>query len=123
MSFERDYLDYLGDVAENMRLAIQFTEGMDLEEFTCDVRTVYAVVRALEIVGEATKNVPPEVRERHPDVPWRRMAGMRDRLIHGYPQVDLAIVWETVTRLMPELLPKVSRALEEETSREEAANG
>lgn len=113
----RDYLDYLGDVEENMELAIRFAEGTDPDGFAGDVKTAYAVVRALEIVGEATKNVPPEVRERHPGVPWRRMTGMRDRLIHGYPRVDLAIVWETATRLLPELLPEVSRVLEHEENR------
>lgn len=123
MSAGRDVSDYLRDILENGRLARRFVEGMSFEQFQGDVRTAYAVVRALEIIGEATKNVPPEVRERYPDVPWRSMAGMRDRLIHGYFDTNPAVVWETAQRDLPAIEPPIARALEEEISREAATNG
>ena len=109
-----DPLERLEDVREAMEFAVGFAEGMSLEEFEGDARTAFAVERALEIVGEAAKNVPRELRDRHPGLPWRRMAGMRDRLVHGYARVDRAIVHRTATELIPALLPEVSRVIEEE---------
>lgn len=103
-----------------MESVAKFTEGVDFDSFESNREKVLAVTQALTIIGEATKNLPPEVRRRHPDIPWKRMAGMRDRLIHGYRRVDLSIVWETATRLIPTLMPKVAKAIEEETCRESA---
>ncbi|MBI2917088.1 MAG: DUF86 domain-containing protein [Chloroflexi bacterium] len=95
----------------------QFIGDMCLNDFAGDDKTSFAVFRALEVIGEAAKQVPAPVRRRHPDVPWRRMAGMRDRLIHGYFGVDTEIVWETATQLVPELRPRLAQVLEEETKR------
>ena len=83
---------------ENLRLAREFTEGLSsAAELAANRKTLYAVIRALEIVGEATKRVPQEIRDRAPKVPWAAMAGMRDRLIHGYREVDTNLVWRTAT--------------------------
>jgi uncharacterized protein with HEPN domain len=112
MNARRDVTDYLRDIVNAMERVHEFISGMDLEAFSRDVRTHFAVLHALEIVGEATKHVPPAVRRRYPAIPWRRMAGMRDRLIHGYFGVDIDIVWETATRLVPELKPQIIAALE-----------
>ncbi|MBI2872529.1 MAG: DUF86 domain-containing protein [Chloroflexi bacterium] len=95
----------------------EFIADMPFDEFARDEKTNFAVFRALEVIGEAAKQVPAAVRRRHPDVPWRRMAGMRDRLIHGYFGVDLEIVWETATRLVPELRPRLAEVLGEESER------
>jgi len=85
-------------VLENLRLAREFTEGLSsAAELAANRKTLYAVIRALEIVGEATKRVPQEIRDRAPKVPWAAMAGMRDRLIHGYREVDTNLVWRTAT--------------------------
>ncbi len=75
---------YLEDIVRAMQAAESFVRGMSFEDFLPDDRTASAVIRKLEIIGEATKQIPAAVRHRHPDVPWNAMAGMRDRLIHAY---------------------------------------
>lgn len=122
MKEKRDVVDYLEDILEAMEKAQQFIAGMGLDTFSKDAKTHFAVFRALEIIGEATKQIPPAVRRRHPSLPWKRMAGMRDRLIHGYFGVDLEIVWETATRLVPELKPQIVAVLEAERQRRGGAS-
>jgi uncharacterized protein with HEPN domain len=84
---------------------------MNFDTFTGDDKTVFAVIRALEIVGEAAKRVPQDVRDRYPDVPWRSIAGMRDKLIHEYMVVNLAVVWKTATEDLPQLAPAIRNIL------------
>ena len=117
MKAKRDVVDYLQDILDTMERVDQFVAGMDLAAFSQDARTHFAVFRALEIIGEAAKHVSPAVRRRHPAIPWKKMAGMRDRLIHGYFGVDLEIVWETAIRLVPELKPRIAAVLEAERQR------
>ena len=98
MTVSRDVRPYLDDVVENMRLAREFTDGLaSAAELAANRKTLYAVVRALEIVGEAAKRVPQQVRKQASGVPWGAMAGMRDRLIHGYSEVDVQLVRRTAT--------------------------
>lgn len=78
-----------------------FTHGMDEATFMTDRKTLYAVTRALEIIGEATKRIPVDMQTRYPDVPWHFMARMRDRIIHGYDTLEPAIIWQTVTQDLP----------------------
>ena len=111
--FMRDYRLYLQDILAAMIDAQKFVEGMDFDAFTADDKTVSAVVRKLEIVGEATKNVPETIRQKYPQVPWRQMAGMRDRLIHGYYDVNYSVVWEVVTELIPPLQPIIKQILKD----------
>jgi uncharacterized protein with HEPN domain len=86
---------------------------LTFERFVKDKKTVDAVVRNLEIIGEATKNIPESARKQYPSVPWRDMAGMRDRLIHGYFGVNLDVVWKTVKERLPIVKPLVKEALAE----------
>lgn len=98
MTAPRDVRVYLEDIRENLRYAREFTSELSsAAELAANRKTLYAVVRALEIVGEATKQIPREIRDQAPAVPWIAMAGMRDRLIHGYRQVDVNLVWQTAT--------------------------
>jgi uncharacterized protein with HEPN domain len=114
MTSSRDTIQFLRDIHQMMVHIQDFVIGMTRDQFITDIKTYFAVVRALEVIGEAAKQVPNEIRKRHPDVPWKQMAGMRDRLIHGYFGIDADIVWETATKLIPELLPLIGNAISEE---------
>jgi uncharacterized protein with HEPN domain len=115
MKAPRAYLDYMRDIIEMMNKVERFTQGLEFDEFVGDDKTYLAVVQALEIIGEAAKNIPPALRRRYPNVPWKRMAGVRDKLIHGYFGTDARIVWETATALIPGLKPLIVQALEAES--------
>jgi uncharacterized protein with HEPN domain len=102
----------LSDILQAFRNASQFIEGLSYEEFIADRKTISAVVRELEIVGEATKQLPISIRKKYPDIPWSDMAGMRDKLIHFYFGVDMEIVWETVKVRIPKLEPLIEDFLQ-----------
>lgn len=113
MTGRRDYSDYLADILDAVDKADEFTSGMSREQFLGDQRTIFAVVRALEIIGEAAKRVPAEARRRCPEIPWSEVAGIRDKLIHEYFGVDLEVVWKTVQEDLPMLRSSVQRLLDE----------
>jgi len=108
---KKDYLVYIDDILDAMDKAEMFVAGMSYAQFEADLRTAFAVTRALEIIGEATKRLPPTLREQYPHIPWRDMAGMRDRIIHGYDNVDLRIVWDVVKQDIPRLRPHLQQIL------------
>jgi len=110
---DREFEDYLKDILEAMEKAQRFVKNFSYEEFTEDDKTVFAVVRALEIIGEATKKIPDDIRKENPDIPWKDMAGMRDILIHDYFGVDLETVWKTVIERIPEIKPLIKKLLEQ----------
>ena len=99
----RDYRLYLKDILTAIERIEVFVENMDLEAFKADDKTTSAVIRKLEIIGEAVKGIPEKIRQSHPQVPWKEMAGMRDKLIHFYFGVDYELVWVTIKRRLPEV--------------------
>lgn len=104
-----EFLDYVDDILDAMQKVELLVEGVTFEEFQSDFRIHFAVVRALEIIGEATKRLPEAVRDQYTDIPWKGMAGMRDRIIHGYDDVDLAIVWNVVQNDIPRIKPLLQK--------------
>lgn len=115
MNQERLYRDYLHDILENAEKAMSFVAGMTEDEFVQDEKTVFAVIRAIEVIGEATKKIPNKIREKYPHGPWREMAGTCDKLIHAYFGVNSAVIWKTVSEDTPLLLPLLRQVLENET--------
>ena len=113
MSPAPEWRDYLAAVVDAMRKAMRFTEGMDYAAFAVDDKTTFAVIRALEIVGEATKKIPESVRALHTEIPWRAMSGMRDKLIHDYTGVNLEVVWRTVQQDLPALCARLEPLLDD----------
>ncbi|PYS60698.1 MAG: hypothetical protein DMF76_13180 [Acidobacteria bacterium] len=110
---ERKDSEFVEDVREAIRRISVYTERMNYDAFLADIKTQDAVTRNLEIIGEAVKNLSPELRQLHPDVPWRSMAGVRDRLIHDYFGVNLDIIWEIISNELPKLVEPLERILEE----------
>lgn len=109
-------VEILQDIAEAMDLSLQFINNLNLEGFMRDEKTQFAVIRCLEIIGEAVKRLPDDFRTNYEEVPRKAMAGMRDRLVHGYDVVNPEIVWVTVTQTIVELLPRI-REIEEAVQR------
>ncbi|MBN1135953.1 MAG: DUF86 domain-containing protein [Anaerolineae bacterium] len=106
-----EFLDYLNDILDAMNKAEILLTDVTYDQFAGDFRIHYAVVRALEIIGEATKRLPSSLRDEYPTIPWRGMAGMRDRIIHAYDMVDYEIVWNTVKDVIPSIRPLLKQVL------------
>jgi uncharacterized protein with HEPN domain len=108
--------EFLRDIEEAINRISAYTRGITYEEFLRDTKTQDAVVRNVEIIGEAVKNLSEELRQRRADIPWKNMAGARDRLIHGYFGVSFDIVWEIVSNELPLLRESLKKLLNEQSS-------
>ena len=110
MKRDRAYLKHILDTISNIE---KFMLGVTKRSFLEDVEKQYAILRGLEIIGEATKNLSKELKTKHSHIPWKEIAGMRDKLIHQYFGVNLDLVWETVKTKLPELKNQILHILKE----------
>jgi len=113
MKRDKVYLEHILDAISNIE---KFIEGIEKEDFFSNIEKQYAVLRGLEIIGEAAKNLSEKLKSRYPQIPWKEIAGMRDKLIHQYFGVDLNLVWETIKTKLPELktqILQIKREIEE----------
>jgi len=110
MKRDKVYLRHILEAISNIE---KFMERVSKEDFFSNVEKQYAVLRGLEIIGEATKNLSDKLKTKYPQVPWKETAGMRDKLIHQYFGVDLELVWETIRTDLPELKNQIVRILRE----------
>ncbi len=108
----RDYKLYLEDILEAIAKIQQYTEGLSVEMLSSDSKTLDAVVRNLEVIGEAVKMLPDEIRSRQPDVDWQKIAGLRDILIHRYFGIDPEIIQDIVQNKLPLLQEQLRQLLE-----------
>ncbi len=107
----RDYKLYLDDILEAVKRIEEYTKGLPLEKMKKDTLVLDGVVRNLEIIGEAAKNIPVQIKERHYEIEWKKIAGLRDILAHEYFGIDLEVVWDIVKNKLPFLKAQVNRIL------------
>jgi uncharacterized protein with HEPN domain len=103
----KDERVYIWHILDEIEYLLSLRDSLTLEELTTRKGTEHAVTRALEIIGEATKNIPEQFKKQHPDIPWREMAGMRDRIIHGYFTIDYEVIWHVIQEDIPLLEPQI----------------
>jgi uncharacterized protein with HEPN domain len=103
----RDYSLYLKDIVDALNSIEKFVAGMEYDDFIKDDKTSSAVIRKFEVIGEATKNIPDSMRKEYCSIPWKEMAGMRDRLIHFYFGVQYRLVWQTIKDVIPVVKPTI----------------
>ncbi len=109
-------IDYLRHILDEAEYLIAKSQGLARKSFLHDPTLKRAFVRSSEIIGEATKQIPDDFRQRHTQLDWRAMAGMRDRLIHGYFGVDYDIVWDVAANKAPALREEILQIIEKESS-------
>jgi uncharacterized protein with HEPN domain len=114
----RTVLQYLDDILEAIRNIEEDTAGISFEDFVADRRRKDAVIRNFEIIGEATKKLPEDLRERYPAVAWKQVAGLRDVIAHGYFRVDYEVIWGIITNTVPGFKTAIIKIRKEERLRE-----
>ena len=109
----RNHKIYLNDILGALKAIEEFVRELDIEKFKKDDKTSSAVIRKFEIIGEAAKNIPEVIKQKYSQVPWKEMAGMRDRLIHFYFGIDYNLVWKTIKERLPKLIDEIKKAIKD----------
>jgi uncharacterized protein with HEPN domain len=107
----RDFKLFLDDIIEALEKIEEYTRDIDFNTFSKDSKTIDAVIRNFEILGEATKQIPENIKSRYSEVPWKEMAGMRDKLVHAYFGIDTSVLWETITKRIPGLKKQIQEII------------
>lgn len=107
----RTYEDYFQDIYEATTYALAFVSGVTLDQFAANTEKQFAVLRALEIIGEAARHIPFSIQQLYPTLPWREMIAMRNVLIHDYFGVDVEVVWRTVQEDLPGLQVELAKII------------
>lgn len=110
---KREYKLFIKDILDAIKDIEEFVGKMDFNKFYNDHKTRSAVVWKIETIGEATKNIPKTIRDKYNDLPWKEMAGIRDKIAHFYFGIDYEIVWQVVKQRLPEIEPKIEQILKE----------
>ncbi len=100
---KKDPIVYISDMLKYCESVQIFTKGINFSTFSRDDKTIFAVIRSIEVIGEASKKVPKGIKEKHNQIPWREIAGMRDKLVHEYFGIDNKVVWKTAKNDIPKL--------------------
>jgi len=109
---DRKYKMFIEDILASMENIENYIKDLEFEEFEADKMRIDAVIRNLEVRGEVAKNIPEEIRKKYPNIPWKKMIGLRNITIHEYFGVDLSIIWEIISRNIPETKPEIVKVLE-----------
>jgi uncharacterized protein with HEPN domain len=112
----RDFRDFLIDLVAACRSIIRFVEGMSLDAYLADEKTRYAVMRGYEIMGEAVRHLPDELKASHSEIPWSTMAAVRNRIVHGYFGIDDSILFTTIDQELKALLPRLEALVQQHDS-------
>lgn len=125
MPKKRNIIDFLNEILDAVDKAEEFIKGMSFEDFQKDVKTVFAVIKAMEIIGEASANITDELRKEYNKIPWKKMVGMRNILIHQYFRFSKQILWNTIKNRFPDLKKELKEMLKSETNKaiENSDNG
>lgn len=110
----KDALVFIRHILDNIEKVETFSKGLTKETLSKNELKQYAIVRSIEIIGEAVKNIPPSIKNKHSNVPWKDISGTRDILIHHYFGVDLNIVWDIVKKELPKLKQQIKKIKEEQ---------
>jgi len=108
---KRDFKLFFHDILDSLNKIFKYTQNMSYEDFIDDDKTIDAIIRNIEIMGEAVKYLPADVRDEFPEIPFKKIAGMRDKIIHGYFGINYDDVWATIQSDLPKLKPQIETAL------------